>query len=322
MENIERLELSGELSLEQADALELHYEIIAKGNLAASAMVDFCKSLKKMRDERKYLLLGHDSFEEYVEQEVGLKQRQAYSYIQAFESLGESFLQSNAKLGISKLSMLAALPWHERDDVLENNDIGEMSTRELKETIDKLHDTQEQLSLITEERDKLAEESREYDELSETIKRLREAKEQPSATIMREPTEAEIKQYADAAVKKGMEKERARLEKEKQKAVDKATADAKKAAEEAVAKRYKAEMEKAAEREGELTARLERAEKDSKLAMSPGVYKFSCYFDSVQSGINAMYKIIASADAATGEKLKSAMQQLGQALLRAEAANG
>ena len=133
------MELSGNLSEEQNEALNLHYEIIAKGNLAASAMVDFCQNLKRMRDERKYLLLGHETFEEYVEQDVGIKQRQAYTYIQALESLGEKYLQSNASLGISKLGMLAALPWYERREVEENNDVAEMSTRELKETISKLH---------------------------------------------------------------------------------------------------------------------------------------------------------------------------------------
>lgn len=109
-EVIRSMELSGNLSEEQNEALNLHYEIIAKGNLAASAMVDFCQNLKRMRDERKYLLLGHETFEEYVEQDVGIKQRQAYTYIQALESLGEKYLQSNASLGISKLGMLAALP--------------------------------------------------------------------------------------------------------------------------------------------------------------------------------------------------------------------
>ena len=173
-EVIRSMELSGNLSEEQNEALNLHYEIIAKGNLAASAMVDFCQNLKRMRDERKYLLLGHETFEEYVEQDVGIKQRQAYTYIQALESLGEKYLQSNANLGISKLGMLAALPWYERREVEENNDVAEMSTRELKETISKLHEAQEQLTLITAERDELAKSSQEHVDLSDTVRRLRE----------------------------------------------------------------------------------------------------------------------------------------------------
>ncbi len=299
-EVIRNMELSGNLSEEQNEALNLHYEIIAKGNLAASAMVDFCQNLKRMRDERKYLLLGHETFEEYVEQDVGIKQRQAYTYIQSLESLGEKYLQSNANLGISKLGMLAALPWYERKEVEENNDVAEMSTRELKETISKLHEAQEQLTLITAERDELAKSSQEHEDLSDTVRRLREelkaSTEKPAATVMREPTTEEIKQYTAAAI----EKERAKAKKDKEKAI----AEAEKRVRDA------AEKEK-----NELAGRLEKIEKDTKLTASPGVAKFSVYFDSIQKYINVMRGIIASMDdETTAAKLRAAMQKLGALL--------
>lgn len=318
-EVIRSMELSGNLSEEQNEALNLHYEIIAKGNLAASAMVDFCQNLKRMRDERKYLLLGHETFEEYVEQDVGIKQRQAYTYIQALESLGEKYLQSNANLGISKLGMLAALPWYERREVEENNDVAEMSTRELKETISKLHEAQEQLTLITAERDELAKSSQEHEDLSDTVCRLREelkaASEKPAATVMREPTADEIKQYTAKAV----EKERERAEKEKAKAVSevekRAREEAKKAAAEEAEKKYKAVIDAAEKEKSELTGRLEKIEKDAKLTSSPEVAKFSVYFDSVQKYINVMRGIIAEIDdETTAAKLRAAMQKLGALL--------
>lgn len=299
-EVIRSMELSGNLSEEQNEALNLHYEIIAKGNLAASAMVDFCQNLKRMRDERKYLLLGHETFEEYVEQDVGIKQRQAYTYIQALESLGEKYLQSNASLGISKLGMLAALPWYERKEVEENNDVAEMSTRELKEAIGKLHEAQEQLTLITAERDELAKNSREHEDLSDTVRRLREelkaASEKPAATVMREPTAEEIKQYTADAI----EKERAKAKKDKEKAI---------------AEAEKRVLDAAEKEKSELTGRLEKVEKDAKLTASPEVAKFSVYFDSIQKYINVMRGIIASMDdETTAVKLRAAMQKLGALL--------
>lgn len=318
-EVIRSMELSGNLSAEQNEALNLHYEIIAKGNLAASAMVDFCQNLKRMRDERKYLLLGHETFEEYVEQDVGIKQRQAYTYIQALESLGEKYLQSNASLGISKLGMLAALPWYERKEVEENNDVAEMSTRELKDAIGKLHEAQEQLTLITAERYELAKSSQEHEDLSDTVRRLREelkaATEKPAATVVREPTDDEIKQYTAKAV----EKERERAEKEKAKAVSeaekRAREEAKKAAAEEAEKKYKAVIDAAEKEKSELTGRLEKIEKDAKLTSSPEVAKFSVYFDSVQKYINVMRGIIAEIDdETTAAKLRAAMQKLGTLL--------
>lgn len=325
-EVIRSMELSGNLSEEQNEALNLHYEIIAKGNLAASAMVDFCQNLKRMRDERKYLLLGHETFEEYVEQDVGIKQRQAYTYIQALESLGEKYLQSNASLGISKLGMLAALPWYERREVEENNDVAEMSTRELKETISKLHEAQEQLTLITAERDELAKNSQEHEDLSDTVRRLREelkaASEKPAATVMREPTAEEIKQYTVDAI----EKERAKAKKDKEKAITEAVERARDAAEKSAAdelgrkteeleKKYKAVLDAAEKEKNELTSRLEKIEKDTKLTASPEVAKFSVYFDSIQKYINVMRDIIASMDdETTAAKLRAAMQKLGALL--------
>ena len=325
-EVIRSMELSGNLSEEQNEALNLHYEIIAKGNLAASAMVDFCQNLKRMRDERKYLLLGHETFEEYVEQDVGIKQRQAYTYIQALESLGEKYLQSNANLGISKLGMLAALPWYERREVEENNDVAEMSTRELKETISKLHEAQEQLTLITAERDELAKSSQEHEDLSDTVRRLREelkaASEKPAATVMREPTAEEIKQYTADAI----EKERAKAKKDKEKAIAEAEKRARDAAEKSAAaelgrkteeleQKYKAVLDAAEKEKSELTGRLEKVEKDAKLTTSPEVAKFSVYFDSIQKYINVMRDIIASMDdETTAAKLRAAMQKLGALL--------
>ena len=325
-EVIRSMELSGNLSEEQNEALNLHYEIIAKGNLAASAMVDFCQNLKRMRDERKYLLLGHETFEEYVEQDVGIKQRQAYTYIQALESLGEKYLQSNASLGISKLGMLAALPWYERKEVEENNDVAEMSTRELKETISKLHEAQEQLTLITAERDELAKSSQEHEDLSDTVRRLREelkaASEKPAATVMREPTAEEIKQYTVDAI----EKERAKAKKDREKAIAEAEKRVRDAAEKSAAdelgrkteeleKKYKAVLDAAEKEKSELSGRLEKVEKDAKLTASPEVAKFSVYFDSIQKYINVMRDIIASMDdETTAAKLRAAMQKLGALL--------
>lgn len=325
-EVIRSMELSGNLSEEQNEALNLHYEIIAKGNLAASAMVDFCQNLKRMRDERKYLLLGHETFEEYVEQDVGIKQRQAYTYIQALESLGEKYLQSNASLGISKLGMLAALPWYERREVEENNDVAEMSTRELKETISKLHEAQEQLTLITAERDELAKSSQEHEDLSNTVRRLREelkaASEKPAATVMREPTAEEIKQYTVDAI----EKERAKAKKDKEKAIAEAEKRVRDAAEKSAAdelgrkteeleKKYKAVLDAAEKEKSELTGRLEKVEKDAKLTASPEVAKFSVCFDSIQKYINVMRDIIASMDdKTTAAKLRDAMRKLGTLL--------
>ena len=194
-EVIRSMELSGNLSEEQNEALNLHYEIIAKGNLAASAMVDFCQNLKRMRDE------------------------------------------------------------------------------------------------------------------------LKAVSEKPAATVMREPTAEEIKQYTSAAI----EKERTKAKKDKEKAiaeaVERARNEAKKSVAEELEKKYKAAIDTAEKEKSELTGRLEKIEKDAKLTASPEVAKFSVYFDSIQKYINVMRGIIAAMDdETTAAKLRDAMQKLGALL--------
>ena len=218
------------------------------------------------------------------------------------------------------------MPWYERREVEENNDVAEMSTRELKETISKLHEAQEQLTLITAERDELAKSSQEHEDLSDTVRRLREelkaASEKPAATVMREPTAEEIKQYTAAAI----EKERAKAKKDKEKAIAEAEKRVRDAAEKSAAdelgrkteeieKKYKAVLDAAEKEKSELVGRLEKIEKDAKLTASPEVAKFSVYFDSIQKYINVMRDIIASMDdETTAAKLRAAMQKLGALL--------
>lgn len=99
-----------EITGERADeAAKLHAQIMANGQVAASALLEFCKGLKRMRDEKLYTELGFGTFEDYTEKLAGIKSRMAYHYISCYENLGTTFLQSNAQLGITKLTVLSKL---------------------------------------------------------------------------------------------------------------------------------------------------------------------------------------------------------------------
>lgn len=133
------------------EAMALHTQIITSASVAATALIDMCRDLKKMRDSRQYLHLGYSDFDGYVENAVGIKARQAYTYISTVERLGESVLQSNAQLGITKLSLLAGLPESSRTEVIESGEASELSVRELKELTEKLTAAQDQISFLEEQ---------------------------------------------------------------------------------------------------------------------------------------------------------------------------
>ena len=128
------------------EAYSIHQRILTNGKIVQSALLDMCKDLKHMRDEGLYQELGYDTFEDYSEQACGIKQRQAYSYISAYEKLGEGYMQENASLGITKLELISQISSYEREEFLEKNDVEELSTRELKKQVEEFKNQIEQLT--------------------------------------------------------------------------------------------------------------------------------------------------------------------------------
>lgn len=322
---------TSDISETKKEAIELHYEIKKNGEFAAAAMVEFCKGLKKMRDNRLYSELGFDSFEEYVENAVGLKQRQAYTYIQALENLGESVLQSTAKFGITKLSLLCEIPRNDREDFIEQNDVEKMSTRELKDAVARATAAEEQLTFITEENEKLKKENSDLDaendkyldeldiaegRIRELEKELEDEKDKPVQVSVREPSAEEIAKYTHKAV----EAAKAEAAEEKKRALNIAKDENKKKLADFEAKKkkefedlelkYKSAL---ATIEGEKNAAAEKLaeiEKTSKVTDNPEVLKFSFYFEEAQNNINHMRDIINKVDTVTAEKLQKALDAI------------
>ncbi|MDR1631225.1 MAG: DUF3102 domain-containing protein [Oscillospiraceae bacterium] len=315
MAEIVIFDMNKNLTTTQQDAVKLHYEIMADAEAAATAMLNFCKGLKRMRDEELYTELGFENFEDYTEKMVGLKQRQAYNYIAVLERLGGTFLQSNAKLGIEKLRMLSEIPWHEREEVLENNDVENMSTRQMQELTKKYTAACEQLSMLTEERDSLKEQlsapseedSEEITALKDEVERLKEELENAESETV--PAESQELDALQEEIDK-LKKQTVEIEKDKQKAIAAAEKAAKKEAREQVQNELKVLKDERAK----AVERLSEMEKQVKVAADPNVTRFSFYFDEVQHNIQAMQDIIADVgaqgNADTARKLSAALLSL------------
>ena len=131
-----------------------------------------------MKIDNLYTELGYTDFETYAEKEFDLRRRQAYQYISVFERLGEEFVQSNAQLGITKLSLLAMANPEDRAEVMETEDVSSMTTRQLEDLLDKYKQQGEQLSMLQEEKDELSKEKtdngRMIHALEQKIKELEE----------------------------------------------------------------------------------------------------------------------------------------------------
>ena len=159
------------------EALKLHQEIMANGAIAAQALYEMCRGLKRMRDEKLYTQLGYEDFDTYCVEKANFKKRQAHNYITAYEQLGKEFLQSNAQLGITKLELLTHVPALDRSEFMENNDVSELSVSELKKRIEELEYENglkgEQLSMLQEQVDSTPYNSDEVENLKAEIERLK-----------------------------------------------------------------------------------------------------------------------------------------------------
>lgn len=120
------------------EAYNLNVRICVNAQMAQQNLYEVCKGLKEMRDGKLYKELGYHNFEDYCENEVGIKRAQAYKYVAIGETENVYTSIHFEKLGVSKLSLLAKLDESQREEIQQTVNVEEVSVRELKEQIKKL----------------------------------------------------------------------------------------------------------------------------------------------------------------------------------------
>lgn len=332
------------------EAVKTHREIMVNGAIAAEALLKLCKNLKHMRDNKLYEQLGYEKFESYCEEMAGIKERMAYTYISTYENLGDSVLQSNAKLGITKLNLLTGMNPVERAEGLADGTFENMSVSEIKELIKKNREQGEQITLLTlqlenekneasadtDETDKLNELKTEfeknYKEMSakkaEEIKALEEElhKKESAHKIeleqLSETISTELREQLSEEIKAEMSAEHSSADnsEEIQKQIEAAVTAAKKEAEKEVKAKLKEKSDKQAEKikalEDAITAAGTEKEKLQKqLALSDSKSaKAMVYIDALQNNFNALFAIIAEMDEEQQNKFKGAVLKLTSAM--------
>lgn len=126
------------LSKQYIEARKLHQHIIASAELAQQNLFEMCTGLKTMRDNKLYKELGYSNFEDYCENEVGIKRRNAYNYISIIEKINPENVQSIAHFGMTKLSLLATISEQEQQEISEKINLESTTVKQLKAEIEKL----------------------------------------------------------------------------------------------------------------------------------------------------------------------------------------
>lgn len=291
------------------EAEVLHERIVRYGTTAASSLFEMCRCLKQMHDEKLYVELGFNEFADYTKERLGIAQRQAYHYISVLNKFGEKGLQENAALGITKLELLSAAPEIERKEIMENNDIAGMTAAEVKALVDKCKQQGEQLELLQQKNEsisaeledanislgtaetKLEESKAEIDRLNSEIE---QNNKKPTEVAVAEPSKEELESLYDKA-KTEVEDE---LNKKHEKELNKAVKDAKAEAKREVADQLKMlEAEKAASVEKAL-----KLEKELQVSADPEMTRFSFLFEQLQETQNRVFESIGKLKPETKEK--------------------
>ncbi len=308
-------------------AIALHERIMASGSVAASALVEMCRGLKQMRDDRLYSALGHDSFDSYCEDRAGIKARQAYNYIAVFERLGEDKLLNHASVGVTKLELISRLPFGERDEVLNKATEDGMSASEIKKLLEENKKQGEQISML-EEQLAAAEEGpsatpvptedeinariaevraqvvKEYDgKISALEKKIAETPDEDDLRrrITKEVTDkqkASMEKKIDAAVKKKLEA-----------AVTEKVEAAKKEAQTAAEGKYKAELDElraAVDKSAGLNKELQDKPKNS----DSSHVSVKIYFNATKESFNSACDLVKGMEGEDKEKYKAALTKL------------
>ncbi len=228
------------LTLEEREFVEVHKQIISCGEMTGRYFVEMCQKIKQMRDQKLFRAAGFESFGEYTETALKIKERQAYNYAKAADDFSEKYLEEHSSLGITKLGYIAKLTAGEREEIEENLDLLASSTKDVDEAVKaalrERDEKQKQLDIFAEENESLKAELAERESGQDSLQKafeekkaeLAEAKKQADdlkakkSDLEQKLKEAraaakEVKTVPDEESKKFAEEQRARADELEQK---------------------------------------------------------------------------------------------------------
>lgn len=335
MNEMQQLSLTPDGTPEQAQAVGLHYEIVAAAQAAASSLLALGRKLKQMRDTGSYKRLGFETFADYTEQAVGIRQRQAYNYISVVENVPARLVEENAAAGVTKLALLAKLGPADQQEVA-GQDLANITVAELKKLVEERNGLSEQLSMIQDTARPAAEaESYEVDMEALRAQALEQAraevKEQHAQAMRKALQEQGEKLAADRKAAEAHAAEQAKKEAERKarKQVAQAKAEAAQAAEKKLAEEREAarrdqeEKDRAALEAARQEAEAARTQAEEiarklQLAASEESIRFALLFEQLQGAAGAMMDLVddltAAGRAEESDKLRTALTGALQAL--------
>ena len=155
--------MKNELNASYSKALDLHNKILVSAQLAQNNLWDMCAGLKEMRDGKLYKELGYQNFEAYCGTEFNMSRRNAYYYISIVENMKPENVKLISHFGTTKLFLLSSLSEAEQAEITAENDVENMTVKQLEAEIRQLKEKNAALKLdldeLTEEHERTCEQA-------------------------------------------------------------------------------------------------------------------------------------------------------------------
>lgn len=124
-----------ELTVEKIQNIEQATMFIKDNeNKITNAWFSLAHALKKVRDEQLYSV-RYENFEEYYKNELNYAKTMVYNFIKVAENFPLTTKDELINLGITKLIDLTQIDNEKREEFIENNNLQEMSSKQIKEKI-------------------------------------------------------------------------------------------------------------------------------------------------------------------------------------------
>lgn len=322
MGEIIKQEATAELSaLEEQEA-----EILCWAQKQAESILRIGKALKSIKDGKLYTAKGYSSFAEYLDdrafESLKIGQTQGYKYVSVYETYGNR-LHMPPTSNIDVLLELSKMPAEEVEKLEEEGKIEGMTSKEAQQLRRELEQANQQISLLTDEKEQDAKALREEQKVSteamekaeaaqeriaELERQLKEAKSQPVEAVIQpdEETIKKIKAEAKAEAEKAARKKNAEMEKAMIDAREEA-ANAKKSCEEMISERTASD-----ERIKSLEAKLQSAEKPA----DEQLIEFKFYFQETQANLKKFLDVLEKvSDPEKKAKFKGAAKKFVEGIL-------
>lgn len=248
-------------------------------------------------------LLDHGEFGPWLKDEFGWTDRTAQKLMAVYREFGESQKSLfgpgiNAKtysdLPVSKLYLLISVPESEREEFVKENDIAEISVREMEKLLKEKKEAEEN---ARESADALEELNGKYDALQAALRQASADSAAAAKQLAEEVNTAKLNVREAAAARKKAEEELQTAQ---------AEAERYKAESEKLRENPEVSEEKLRELEEKYKEKLKAAEAQAKLN-DPTVAVFRVHFDAVQKEFREMFELINAMDDERGGKLKAAV---------------